>query len=65
MSPQPASLLVEVRSTDGNLAESFALELPSGGAVLETRFVPGGSRVILSNASEVAALVPLGFVQPD
>jgi hypothetical protein len=65
MSPQPSSLLVEVRSTDGNLAESFALELPSGGAVLETRFVPGGSRVILSNASEVAALVPLGFVQLD
>lgn len=64
MSPNPASMLVEIRSADGNLVERSTLELPPGGAVLETRFVPAGSSVILANASEGAALVPLEFAQP-
>ncbi|MFI5118835.1 MAG: glycoside hydrolase family 88 protein [Thermoanaerobaculia bacterium] len=63
-SPGPASMRVEIRSEDGSLVERSALEAPSGEAVFETRFVPGGSRVILSNASEGSALVPLGFARP-
>ena len=65
-SPQSASMVVEIHAAGGNLVERFTLELPSGGAVLETRFVPAGSSVILSNASEGAALVPLrvGLAQP-
>jgi hypothetical protein len=63
-SPDPASMVVEIHAAGGNLMERFTLELPSGGAVLENRFVPAGSSVILSNASEAAALVPLRFAQP-
>ncbi|HEX7527621.1 MAG TPA: hypothetical protein VF425_00820, partial [Thermoanaerobaculia bacterium] len=63
-SPDPASMLLEIRAADGNLVERSTLALPAGGAVLETRFVPAGSSVILSNASEGVALVPLELVQP-
>jgi hypothetical protein len=63
-SPEPASMLLEIHAADGNLVERSALELPSGGTVLETRFVPAGSAVTLSNASENAALVPLELAQP-
>jgi Glycosyl Hydrolase Family 88 len=63
-SPGPASMLLEIRAADGNLVERSTLALPAGGAVLETRFVPAGSSVILSNASEGVALVPLELVQP-
>jgi Glycosyl Hydrolase Family 88 len=58
-SPDSASMVVEIHAAGGNLVERFTLELPSGGAVLETRFVSAGSNVVLSNASERAALVPL------
>jgi hypothetical protein len=64
VSPNPASMLVEIRSVDRALVEQFTLALPSGGAVFETLFVPGGSHVVLSNTSESAALVPLAFAQP-
>jgi len=65
-SPDSGSMVVEIHAAGWNLIEWFTLELPSGGAVLETRFVPAGSSVILSNASEGAALVPLrfGLAQP-
>jgi len=62
-SPNPASMLVEIRAADGSLVERSTLELPAGGVVLENRFVPAGSSVILSNASDGAALVPLEFAQ--
>ncbi|MCM3876350.1 MAG: glycoside hydrolase family 88 protein [Thermoanaerobaculia bacterium] len=62
-SPNPASMLLEIHAADGVLVERSTRELPPGDAVLETRFVPAGSRVILSNASEGAALVPLEFPQ--
>ncbi|MFI5198076.1 MAG: glycoside hydrolase family 88 protein [Thermoanaerobaculia bacterium] len=58
-SPHPASMVVEIHAAGGTLVERSALEVPVGGAVLETHFVPAGSSVILSNASESAALVPL------
>jgi hypothetical protein len=64
MSPGPASMLLEIRSAEGNLTEKSTLEFPSGGAVLETRFVRAGSSVTLSNATEGAALVPLEFALP-
>ena len=60
-SPEPASMLVEIRSVDGVLVEQFTLGVPSGGAVLETRFVSVGSRVTLSNVSADAGIVPLWF----
>jgi len=63
-SPDSASMVVEIHAAGGNLVERFSLVLPSGDAVLETRFVSAGSSVILSNASEAAALVPLRFAQP-
>jgi hypothetical protein len=63
-SPGPASMILEIRAVDGNLLERSTLELSAGGAVLETRFVSAGSTVILSNASEGVALVPLELVQP-
>lgn len=60
-SPGSASMVVEIHAAGGNLVERFLKDLPPGGAVFETRFVPAGSSVILSNASETAALVPLRF----
>jgi hypothetical protein len=63
-SPDRAAMVVEIRAASGSLVERFSMELPPGGAVLETRFLPAGSSVILSNASEGTALVPLKFAQP-
>ncbi len=60
-SPGPGSMVLEIHDAGGNLVERFLLELPQGGAVLTTRFVPEGSSILLSNASEGAALVPLMF----
>ena len=60
-SPGPSSMLAEVRSADGALAGRFTSELPAGGAVLESIFVPGGSVVLLSNTSKNGSLVPLGL----
>lgn len=58
-SPHLASMVVEIHPADGNPVERFTLALPPGGSVLESRFVPSGSRVTLSNESEGGALVPL------
>lgn len=65
-SPRSASLVVEIHAADGSPVEHFTLELSPGGAVLETRFVPAGSNVVLSSASEDAAIVPLrlGLAEP-
>jgi hypothetical protein len=60
-SPRDASMVVEIHAPDESLLERFALELPAGGAAFETRFVAAGSRVILSNTTEGAAVVPLRF----
>ena len=64
LSSGAASMGVELRSTDGSLVERFSVELQAGGWGFETRFVPAGWRVILSNASDGAALVPLTFAPP-
>ena len=63
-SPDPASMLVEIRSAEGSLLARFTLDLPPGGAVLEPLFVVAGSKVVLSNASARAALVPLVLARP-
>ncbi len=58
-SPRSASMVVEVRPADGTFGERFTLALDPGGAAFETRFVPAGSEVILSNASDGGGIVPL------
>ena len=63
-SDRPVPLLVEVRAADGTLEDAREMILEAGGAAVAPLFVPGGSRVVLSNASDGPGLVPIVFREP-
>ncbi len=63
-SPRAAALRVEVRSPDGMLEDSLELALDAGVTRVVSVLASRGSRVVLSNVSDGAGLVPILFPKP-